>query len=402
MKQISQDRRRFLARVTAAIAQASGQALLASQVTAPSPGPYRLEREFKATQAKAISPDGGLLCLNRGTAIRRYKANFGGYFKRQATPARTLVLVEMGSWQEKLVRPLPESPWKASFQAGASRLLIERYIPQTQRLLLSPLTYEIEELNAPVVNEYFVSSMLCDSDRLLEHEKSSASLKHPRHEETLRLLEIGPNRATREIGVLPKGCLNFWGGAKVAISLDRFTLVHQQEDNRIVRRSTRNFEEIWAFPVAKDFEVAGLGISPNGEFVVCNLDGKESLSYEELSWRRQSILVLDGATGRLRHQIDRKREDYGSNHTIAITNDGSLIAIESGSDMRWNGKRADETLIQVIEAKTGRVLQTLLQCLTRDDDRLASGISYLQFTPDGQYLVSSGESTRIWKRVART
>jgi hypothetical protein len=400
MRHALSDRRTFLAGVAASLTQATNQALRGSQAAAAHPVSFRLEREFKATQFKAMSPDGSLLCLNRGTAIRRYRANFGGPFRKQSAPTRTLVLVAMGSWRENLVRPLPDAGWSASFQSDGGRLLVNLYLTQIQRRLISLPSHESVELSTPDVDGLSVESELCDIDRVLQHERPSPNLNAPKRDETLRLIELTPNGAGREVAALPAGYFSPNTRALVQISLNRGLLLHSQGYHRIVCRSTRTLEERWSYPVANDFEVAGLGISPNGEFVVCNLDGREPIPDNEPSQQRQSIRILDGATGALRHQIDRKRDAYGVLHAIAITNDGSLIAIESESALRWNGKGVDETLVQIIEAKTGRLLQTLLQCETRDDDRLASGITELQFTPDGQSLVSSGESTRIWKKVA--
>jgi hypothetical protein len=392
-------RRFFTMGMAATLVHPKAEAYPAYQVDTVPPELFRLVREFKATQAKAVSPDGRLLCLNQPASRGRYGSNVGRVLGWPGTSRLNLVIVEIGSWREKLVRPLPDDfLWRGSFDASGDRFLIDLGLPQPKRLLLSLPSYDITELKAPNSSAFFVESVLCDRDRLLQHELPSPALNAPKTEVTFRLLQIKAAGELHEINRLPRGYFRSSRSSTAHFSLDRFSLLHPQGDNRIVCRSPRTLEECWTYTVPNDFEIANLGLSPNGKFVVCNLDGKEQVPYNQPSQRRQSILVLDGGTGSLRHQINRKRDAWGLLHKVAITNDGSLIAIESEPDPRWSGKPLEETLIQLVEASTGRVLQTLLQCETAMNDRLFAGISSLQFTPDGQYLVSSGSSTRVWQR----
>lgn len=365
------------------------------------PGEWcRLLRDYPVAQVQAISPDGRWLCLNRGSSVSRFRANLGEAFRRVGGASHRLVLVETGSWREALVVPLPSRLVNASFFAEGQRLLGEVHLLGTRDvryLLIDAPSMKSEVTTVSVPQGAFYLSWACAADRVLRLERREPTLPPPQREETYRLFRLTSGVSMEEVGRLPEGYVHpeKWIGGP-DISLDRRWLLHSLGGEKVVFRSCIDLQERWALSVERGLRFWATGVSPNGAFAVCSVTlpaGRYGRTGPTSP--RDHLLVIDAKKGVV---LQRLAVATNACENVAISGDGCLIAAGYIRSHMDNQKGVDETLIDLIHAKTGQVLQTLVHCLTKPNDRLESGLGGgVHFTADGKYLISSGNSSRIWQ-----
>lgn len=364
------------------------------------PGEWcRLLRHYPVAQVQAISPDGRWLCLNRGSSITRFRANLGEAFRRVGSASHHLVLVETGSWREALVVPLPSRLNTASFFAEGQRLLGEVRLLGTKDvryLLIDVPSMKSEVTTVSVPEDAFYHTWACAADRVLRLESRAPTLPPPQREETYRLFRLTSGVSMEEVGRLPEGYVppeTLLGSP--SISLDRRWLLHSLGGEKVVFRSCIDLQERWSLSVDRGLRFWATGVSPNGVFAVCS-DTLMAGRYGRTgpTSPRDHLLVIDARRGVV---LQRLAVATNACERVAISGDGCLIAAAYLRSHMDNQKGVDETLIDLIHAKTGQVLQTLVHCLTKPNDRLKSGVNHLDFTADGKYLISSGDSSRIWQ-----
>jgi hypothetical protein len=172
----------------------------------------------------------------------------------------------------------------------------------------------------------------------------------------------------------------------IIISNDRSTLVYSYDHNIVCRRSS-DLNIIWTKKVAPNMKAHELQTSANGQFVVAMLADTKFIKDQ----REYYTCVYDGKTGE-----ELARLPTITDSGMAVSNDGKLLAISKRTlDIRKN-----EWILTVFvyEIPSKRMLFTVQHDRIKNDKLAEMHTScIIRFTPNIQYMVTSGINTKIWK-----
>lgn len=357
-----------------------------------------LVREFERAQLLAMSPTGEWICLHQGSGIRRWGQTRSGWFERTEKTPAGIVILRFPSLQLEWSRSSSSSLREyASFFSDGRRLFGERFAAaySDQRTIL--------DISSRVEKEYTMQrekgvsrlSFAYSDDVLLVYEQVLAVELNGFRSSWLR-----QNSSTGEeldrVGYAPDGALldRGRGEAIPCVSLDREVIVHVFE-GRIVMRLSKDLTVRWVRPPEPEFTPRRLGISAGGELVAVAMCDNTKLSSD--ARQRKFILILNGRDGSVVRRIP-----VDGSASVAVSRDGSLIA--AGAVLEDVPRRGMlRTVVRLFDGGQGAEPKLLTHSEVSVQNRLASGLGWtgLQFTPDDQFLISSGESTRIWKLDGR-
>jgi len=124
--------------------------------------------------------------------------------------------------------------------------------------------------------------------------------------------------------------------------------------------------------------------------LVASADGRTVLSG---GWGEFNVIVAwDATTGRMVREFENPPFDSSSNHSIALSPDGSLVAVGRGTYriVIWD-VRNGEIVAELEEAQDQEIQE-------EDPDEWHAQVVGLAFAPDGETLASAGRdsSVRIW------
>ncbi len=354
-----------------------------------------LVREFQDTSLIAVSPDGSKLCL---------------YFTKH--PLMTFTIrgdsrtSEGGSVQGEVLNVVETKAWKPIYTSHhlRSRFVTGSFFSDSEVLYLETVV---------------LSSSSKDTQQFLVNVRTGQSNEHIRHlgpsdgyigyialnDQTLLGMQSAPNEADvaalilaelpdfRETARVPYSVpaavmsKSLYQGAYPVVSADRKTLVHA-DGHFLVFRRTEDLGVVWTRSIEPElFGIRRLSITPGGDRVAAAV-----LDFQVQDRQpRHYIGVYDGHDG-----ATLARLSLDGTEGLAISPDGKLVALGS----KISGPRNIDLAVGIYEVASGRKVATVLHDSVAPGryQRLVANFDVIQFTPDGRYLVTSGNNhVKIWE-----
>ncbi len=218
-------------------------------------------------------------------------------------------------------------------------------------------------------------------------------------------IELGPGAikggrwAVRELtgaivhsaSVVPEGAPNrYTSAAWPTYSSDRSILAHAVGDE-IILRNCNDFSIRWMKSVgSRGWGIRSLSLSADGGWLAALVIE----SNFNLKDRRARVVILDAETGAEKSMFPVRSFDL-----VALSADGATAAVAIRSRTK-NTVEEYSLDIDIHAAADGRIVSRLEHdVVSHAQDAMATyvGQRMLQFTSDGQYLLSTGRKTKLWK-----
>lgn len=158
-------------------------------------------------------------------------------------------------------------------------------------------------------------------------------------------------------------------------------------DHVLVCRRTEDLEILRTWKIEPPLEAYGLHLSPNGQYIAAEIANELYKPKRKVYF----ISVFSVKTG-----VEIARLPLKDSTSYAISPDGSLLAV---SDRELDKKSNEWILITNIYELSSRNKLASVQhdrIKNRAHFEIETDFSTI-FTPDGQYLITSGMNTKIWK-----
>jgi hypothetical protein len=154
----------------------------------------------------------------------------------------------------------------------------------------------------------------------------------------------------------------------------------------LVCRSTKDLEILWTKRIDAPLGVQKI-ISPNENYIAAAIADTPFRDLQKESY----ISIYNGKTG-----AKIRRLPLCGTEGLALSLNGNLLAVvEIKND---KNKKEYVLIVHIYDVKSGRVLASL------EHDRIkwqrhvfTKAVCNVYFTTDGQYLISSGMNTKVWK-----
>jgi len=343
---------------------------------------HRIDNSF----ALAVSPDASRICVDytSNQLLRILPGSAQNRFKRER-----LRVFDTASWKEIASAPIPAWAGAASFFADSGRVYFET-------LLIEPANRQFNRGVIDLADDRVQQSVATwdgEGPNTIYHALSGEELLGVVfRSSTLVALQRASWPNLREIDRVPIS----WPpgekrpGGSPTTSADRSTALYVL-GHLICMRRTADLSLVWTRRIDPGFYGAGpLSITPNGSLAAISVLGYEVKAQKS----RDYIGIYNGGDGSIVREVP-----VSGRFGLAISPDGSLIAV---------GRRSSdgpylELVIDVCETQTAaRVASGVHDRIPpgRYQHLLGNGfnLSCFQFTPDGQYLVTSSSSNvAIWK-----
>jgi hypothetical protein len=335
-----------------------------------------LVQEFAKSSVKAISPDGTKLCLEDWAV---------GY------PLR---VVAIGTWQTIYTGRFKSRVGIVQFEGDNQTLFLEgpgaAFKNQYWQAVLDLHTGELTERMHPLDSTNSADYTYAAGNRTLL--VAHCEYKPFARIETLALVEFPDYReiAKAAYATQPREPKRFIGKWPIAtdfdfkVSDDRSIFVYSF-DHVLVCRRMEDLNVLWTRPIEQGVYAFRVFTSAHGNLVAAAVS--DSVSPQQ---HRYYISIYDGKTG-----SSVARLPFSGTEGVALSPDGKLIAV-----------------VAIEPGKEGKLLPTVYIHEVSSDLRLASvehnpikrgRRQFLEahidvlFTSDGQYLVTSGMATKVWK-----
>ncbi len=178
--------------------------------------------------------------------------------------------------------------------------------------------------------------------------------------------------------------------ASATVSSDRRFLVYAY-DSTVVYRSTESLERLWSWTGEQKLPVWRVGISADGKTIAAAAADTVAVGYS----KEHYVAVLGGRDGK-----ELIRLPALATECVAVSPDGRTVA--AGRRVRIEGvpgrAAGTQPTVTLFDVTSGRELDTVTH-----DRFYGGGKEFLYagvrstFTPDGDYLITSGLNTKIWK-----
>ena len=356
----------------------------------------RLAKEFKDAYLRAVSPDGKNVCAyftRHPNTIFTLRRGEKGRIQGGNPKEEHLAVFRTVSWETVYSGQFVAPPGIADFFAGSSVLYMEfAIIPgnlnEGRRMTLDLATGLVEQrVQTRRPGDVATGYRALDGNALLGIETSSSPYRHnallramlPDYKEVLRV-PFAPS------GKEPDGYETF-----PFVSSDRASFVYAF-GHTIVCRRTKDLAILWTAEIEKElFGTRTLAISADG--------GRAAVAVIDTDlWDRQRrfyVAVYDGKDGTLVSRIP-----VNGDQGLAVSPDGESLAvakrIPQGGDVRL--------VVDIYQVTSGKLVATAThdrvpsgrdQILNGQFDHAENG---LQFTPDGRFLVTSGNNrVKVWE-----
>lgn len=360
---------------SALISLLAGRTLRAQSAAGGIPVKMSLMHEFFKKQTLDISPDGSKLCLeNWGDA--RYP----------------LEVVEIGTGKMIFKEVFQTRVGQASFFANSKSLLANTLIKLNNKIahhltVVDLLTGERTESQhfAGNTNGNDPSIALSDGIILVKDidwksiEKSSLILaEFPTYREVAKIPLVAKSDEPEKSAID-----NYRSG----VSNDRSIFFYSYGRTLVCRR-TRDLEVLWLREIEPP-STAKLFASPNANYVAVAI---ADTAFRDLQ-KESYIVICNGKTG-----ADVKRLQICGTEGLALSPDGNLLAVVEIINSREN--KTYFAKVHVYDVKSGEILASF------EHDRIKwqrggtiKAACLVYFTADGQYLISSGMNTKVWKLI---
>jgi len=347
--------------------------LFAQSIAATHSLKVNLIKEFCKKQVLDISPDGLSLCFeNWGDA---------GY---------PLEVVEIGTGRMVYSATFGTRVRHASFFKDSKSLLVDTPIAikgknahhlTVVELYLGKRYEGLDSASNPYRNDY--AEALSDK-MLLVTDIDWSSIERS----TIALVEFPNYREAKRASFVLKSDkqeLSTPGNSRFGLSDDRGIFVYSY-GRKLVCRRNNDLEVLWTRepePMLRAFNI----ISPNRNYV--------AVAFADNAFREQQkdslISIYNGMTG-----ADIARLPICGTDGFALSPDGSLLA--AVEVVNYRKKKMYFTNIHIYDVKSGNILASF------EHDRIKwqhagtiKAACLVYFTADGQYLISSGMNTKVWK-----
>jgi hypothetical protein len=332
-----------------------------------------LLQELANATVRAVSPDGGKLCLEDWRV--------SGY------PLR---VVEVGTGRTVYTGRFQSRALTVGFFADSQAIFLEIAGGKGQRAHQQTLvdlntSERTQGMRSFDPFEYWEQMSPIDGRNLLvAHYRNK-----PQRLEWLSRVEFPSYRELSRV-VLPAQQSDSKPSADVSISADR-NFAAYFFNNSVICRRTGDLEIRWTRPIESGLRAFPLVFSAAGDYIAATLakgvPGRQWESYTPIC-----IAIHDGRTGE-----GLARLPFGADNAngIALSPDGKLLAVISRED----GSHGElVATAHIYEASSGQKLASVVHDHIRTGRRqfLEAGAT-VAFTSDGRYMITSGMSTKIWK-----
>ena len=341
--------------------------------------PSRLIREFPKSRLLAISPTGDKLLVEDWDL-----------------PTYPFRVVDTVSGKTKFQGHLHSRVLDASFYSGGQSIFLRGLVsvgPMSERQQVS-----IDLENGNQTERVFKQDDVDRDDSYLPlHDQILLAAHRERQPYRTEFLSLVNANSYQEIQRVPYATRTraphpTVGGvalstelSHVSLSDDRRYLAYSFDDVIVFRQAT-DLRVVWSTVVEAGLRARYLAVSADGSFVAsANSDNADSRLE-----RRFSVTVYAGQSGK-----EVARLALSGTAGLALRPDGAVIAVSV------NTRLADGSVIPGVgihEVPSGRKLTSVTHDEVRSGKLQAlDSVITPAFTADGQYLVTAGMSTRVWR-----
>ena len=345
-----------------------------------------LAQELAQSSVKAISPDGKKLCVED--------------WSEHGYPLRVL---EIGSWQSVYNGHFQSRSLSAGF-FGDSRALLVQALGSLGKEACGVGKGNCEQLETVVdlrSGEHMERMLPLDANQGDTYWPLSAGVVldahregNPYRMETLALVEFPGLREILKVQYATKprepkrrkGNFELSNDFGFEVSDNRKVLAYSFDHTLLCRR-TEDLRVLWARQIEPHLNAYKVVISARGTHVAAAIaDGGFTASDQRVSY----IAIYNGETGGEMVRLPRSGTEG-----IALSPNGDLIAVVA----REPGKKGEVVpTVHSYETLSGRELASVAHDRVKSGRRqfLEAGCT-VAFTSDGQYLVTSGMTTKVWR-----
>lgn len=344
---------------------------LGAKSTAPAnPLNVRLMQEFVKKQVLDISPDGMKLCLEdwnnvdyplQVVEIGSGNRIYSGVFETRVRPAsffansRALLAVTLIRLNSKTARHLTVVDLQSAMRKEGLDFADNRY-----------KNSHVEALGENIL-------LITDIDWSSIEKCSIVLAEFPNYREVAKAPFVikpnGPEHADP-------------ADSKYALSNDRSIFIYSY-GRTLACRQTKDLAALWTRKIEPSLMVRQIA-SPNTNYVAAAIADTGFRDMQKESY----IAVYNGITG-----VDINRLPICGTEGLALSADGSLLAVVERVNNR--NKKMYFLYVRIYDVKSGKILALLEHDRIKWELRNTSCRIY--FTADGQYVISSGMNTKVWK-----
>lgn len=309
------------------------------------------------------------------------------------SPNEPLWVVELGLWRTIYKGRFRNRVAAASFFSDGQAFFLET-LPvanennqiATQQAIVNLKTGEYTE-KVPNIGNPFKETvhMFATLDRVLLAVRYEVD---PYQGESLYQVEVPNYHAIKRVPYATTDRITPLTQTPLCFSSDRSTVAYSF-DNIIVCRLTGDLKVSWTKQINSRLKVHRLAISADGLYLAAAIaDNAEA--FKQLEYY---VLIYDGKTGRTVTRLPISGTDG-----IALSPDGKTIA--AGKVVYGKNGDASPT-VYLYDIASGHMICTQVHDTFKNgqDQWLVSsfGIHGIQFSSDGQYLITSGKRTKVWR-----
>lgn len=354
----------------------------------------KLVAEYKKNQLLDISDDGRWLLTYQTTApIHRYTISDNGVQAHQSPPFDDrLRVLERESGREIGSVPVDFFTYNRLFIPGTKEIL---YTERQSKDGARSWQYKLWLPNSGQNLTCLETSDGPDNIVFLDRQRAIGSIWMEGSGDVLVNLSF-PGCVVKKMGPIdpanPQRRIRANG--KIALSPDKKTLAY--DSRQVIIRDIASNEVINRLDPGSLFFTGKLAYTPDGKSLIvlacaskCLSSGEEGTFY---------LWFYDTANYKVTRQLEVPRLN-----AFVISPDGQLLAVSYKRETRSFSKMVEQGNIEIYELATGRKIAAASHppVERRRDNLWAADIGYLSFTPDGQYLLSSANDTRIWEIEGR-
>lgn len=351
----------------------------------------KLVAEHKKNVLLDISDDGRLLLTHQtSTPVHRYTIPEVGAAQAHQSPPfdDRLRVVERESGREVGSVPVDFFTYNRLFVPGTKQVFYMEPQPSSQ-----PRDWHYK-LWLPVTGQNLICSETSDgapnSLVFLDQQHAVGSIWMEGSGDVLVQLSF-PGCVFKRMGPIDPTDPKRRVRGKIAVSPDKKTLAYDSGTHIIIRDNTSN-EVIKRLDSGSLFFTGQLSYTPDGKSLIALACASKCLSADEEG--TFYLWFYDTTNYKMTRQLEVPRLN-----TFAISPDSQLLAVSYKLQKRSFLKTVEQGNIDIYELATGRKLTTASHppVEVRRENLWAADINYLNFTPDGKYLMSSTYDTRIWR-----
>jgi WD40 repeat protein len=332
-----------------------------------------LAKEFPQKQILDVSADGMKLC-----------------FENWSKAGHPMEVVEVGTWKMIFTGSFQTRVGRASFFGNSKALLAESLIKYNNKIVRHLTVVDLlnsehaEGQNFPN-NPYEDDSAVALSDQILLIE----DINWKSIERCFLVLVEFPTY--REIAKVPfvigqsESEQSSPGNSRTGLSVDRSIFVYSY-GRTLVCRQTKDLNILWTRKIEPPISARKI-VSPNGSFVAVAIADSGFRNKQKESY----IDIYNGKTGAVITRLPLCGTDG-----LALSPDGSLLAV---ADLQRDTNESEwVSTVHIYDTSSGKRLTSIVhdRLKSKEVRTIYAGCT-VHFTSDGQYLVTSGINSKIWK-----